>query len=404
MLFTSTPLSSKKAYVLQCFYYSSIITQARILPGCTGGVGDEELLALCDLKVAHQLSPDNQEIARTYVNLSLAIQEHRKKEKGLYKKAFKKSDEPKIRDIGSDMTGGRVKNTKIKNNKQLKNSEPSKKSSVKAVQETPNDDIVVVHGSSNGSDQVSVKSVPLLKPITPFNGNFTDPHSAAMAQASLKAALLTIKEAINRIKEVEDRAAELSKEGRHAEAQILSDKAKIAKLHIESMHVQQAKAAKIQREYYGEQESNESNMGSEVDGRGKDRGRGGGGADGKELGLRGNLFAVDFLYPSPTIIEDARSQGLDLTDKRARRIMYELQKEAGISKTRALKWLQTGTPKENPEGKDDFVARVIDRVYREESRELAGKLVDGLSRGVLLGTAILTDFLFYDVRVMEMSF
>ena len=84
--------------------------------------------------------------------------------------------------------------------------------------------------------------------------------------------------------------------------------------------------------------------------------------------------------------------------------MYELQKEAGISKTRALKWLQTGTPKENPEGKDDFVARVIDRVYREESRELAGKLVDGLSRGVLLGTAILTDFLFYDIRVMEMSF
>jgi hypothetical protein len=42
--------------------------------------------------------------------------------------------------------------------------------------------------------------------------------------------------------------------------------------------------------------------------------------------LRGNLFTVDFLNPSPTIIEDARAQGLDLTDKRARRIMYELQK------------------------------------------------------------------------------
>lgn len=292
------------------------------------------------------------------------------------------------------MTGSHVKTTKIKNNKVKNTAEPSKKSSIKAAQETPNEDIVVVPGSSKGSDQVSVKvnPIPLLKPITPFNGNFTDPHSAVMAQASLKAALLTIKEAINRIKEVEDRAAELSKEGRHAEAQILSDKAKTAKLHIESMHIQQAKAAKIQREYFGDQESNASSVGSEVDGwdkgRGGDRGGGGDGVDGKELGLRGNLFAVDFLYPSPTIIEDARSQGLDLTDKRARRIMYELQKEAGISKTRALKWLQTGTPKENPEGKDDFVARVIDRVYREESRELAGKLVDGLSRGVLLGKNI----------------
>lgn len=370
------------------------------MPACTGGVGDEELLALCDLKVAHQLAPDNQEIARTYVNLSLAIQEHRKKEKGLYKKAFKKTDDPKKREVGIDVNGARVKTTKTKNSK-LKSTESTKKiSDLKTIEETPAvEEAVVVNGrstystnipdwsthsmnipsgstySTNTPTQVAVKIVTPLKPITPYSGNFTDPHSAAMAQASLKAALLTIKEAINRIKEVEDRAAELSKEGRHAEALILSDKAKTAKLHIESMHIQQAKAAKIQREYFGVQEEKECSAGSEVDGKG----------DGKELRLRGNLFAVDFLYPSPTIIEDARTQGLDLTDKRARRIMYELQKEAGISKTRALKWLKTGTPKENPEGKDDFVARVIDRVYREESRELAGKLVDGLSRGVLLG-------------------
>jgi hypothetical protein len=369
------------------------------LPACTGGVGDEELLALCDLKVAHQLAPDNQEIARTYVNLSLAIQEHRKKEKGLYKKAFKKTDEPKKREIGIDVNGARVKNTKTKNNK-LKSTESTKKiSGLRTIEGAPSvEEAIVVNGGTystnipsgstystnipdgstyitNTPAQVAVKTVTPLKPITPYSGNFADPHSAAMAQASLKAALLTIKEAINRIKEVEDRAAELSREGRHAEALILSEKAKTAKLHIESMHIQQAKAAKIQREYFGVQEENECSACSEVDGKG----------DGKELRLRGNLFAVDFLYPSPTIIEDARTQGLDLTDKRARRIMYELQKEAGISKTRALKWLKTGTPKENPEGKDDFVARVIDRVYREESRELAGKLVDGLSRGVLLG-------------------
>lgn len=362
-------------------------------------MGDEELLALCDLKVAHQLAPENQEIARTYVNLSLAIQEHRKKEKGLYKKAFKKTDDPKKREVGIDVNGARLKNTKTKNSK-LKSTESSKKmSDLKTIEEAPAvEEAAVVTGSTYSTNipdgstystntpsgstystgipaQVAVKTVTPLKPITPYSGNFSDPHSAAMAQASLKAALLTIKEAINRIKEVEDRAAELSREGRHAEALILSDKAKTAKLHIESMHIQQAKAAKIQREYFGVQEENECSAGSEVDGKG----------DGKELRLRGNLFAVDFLYPSPTIIEDARTQGLDLTDKRARRIMYELQKEAGISKTRALKWLKTGTPKENPEGKDDFVARVIDRVYREESRELAGKLVDGLSRGVLLG-------------------
>lgn len=341
-------------------------------------MGDEELLALCDLKVAHQLAPDNQEITRTYVNLSLAIQEHRKKEKGLYKKAFKRTDDLKKREIGIDF-GARIKNAKTKNNKMKSTDATNKISDLKTSEESPAaEEAVVVNGSTDSTDipdQVAVKPVTLLKPITPYSGNFTDPHSAAMAQASLKAALLTIKEAINRIKEVEDRAAELSKEGRHAEALILSDKAKIAKLHIESMHIQQAKAAKIQREYFGVQEEGECSTGSEVDGRG----------DSKELRLRGNLFAVDFLHPSPTIIEDARTQGLDLTDKRARRIMFELQKEAGISKRRALKWLKTGTPKENPEGKDDFVARVIDRVYREESRELAGKLVDGLSRGVLLG-------------------
>ena len=68
--------------------------------------------------------------------------------------------------------------------------------------------------------------------------------------------------------------------------------------------------------------------------------------------------------------------------------MHELQKEAGLSQERSLRWKETGYPIDNPDGNDDFVARVIDRVYREESRELAGKLIDGLSRGVLLGECI----------------
>ena len=64
--------------------------KARILPACSNSVGDEELLALCDMRVAHQLSPENQEITRTYAALSLAIEEHRKKEKEIYKKSIKK--------------------------------------------------------------------------------------------------------------------------------------------------------------------------------------------------------------------------------------------------------------------------------------------------------------------------
>ena len=62
--------------------------QARILPASSGRIGDEELLALCDLRVAHSLAPENHEITRMYVTLSLAVEEHRKVEKELYKKAF----------------------------------------------------------------------------------------------------------------------------------------------------------------------------------------------------------------------------------------------------------------------------------------------------------------------------
>ena len=339
-------------------------------------MGDEELLALCDLKVAHQLAPHNEEIARTYVNLSLAIEEHRRKEKELFKKAFKKTEEGKRKEEHTE-SGRKV--LRVRSHK-IRSVELGKKGALKELGELDRTDCSAKGFGSNtlSTQNPQLNSSTSLKVKTPLNSathitaNPAEKPTAATAQASLKAALLTIEEAITRIKEVEDRAAELSREGRHAEALILSEKAKTAKLHIESMHVQQVKAEMIQREYFGTGESTEQDNSTEAEG-------------GKELRLRGNLFAVDFLNPSPAIIEDARAQGLDLTDKRARRIMYELQKEAGISKIRALQWVQNGTPRENPEGKDDFVARVIDRVYREESRELAGKLVDGLSRGVLLG-------------------
>ena len=378
-------------------------------------MGDEELLALCDLKVAHQLAPDNQEITRTYVSLNLAIEEHRRKEKELYKKALKKTEEPRKKEEGAESVNGKktskTKGIRIKNGDSKKTAH---KTSTALDQcqcapltnsaTSPHVASVSVSGGergggvnssgggvngggekgggiggglkngSGGGVGVGVNAVVPTAPSKPISAPLKtlDKPTAAAAKASLKAALLTIEEAISRIKDVEDRAAELTLEGRHAEALILSEKAKTAKLHIESMHIQQAKAEKIQREYFG---------GGDITDMDKDNADNGN----KQLRLRGNLFAVDFLNPSPTIIEDARAQGLDLTDKRARRIMYELQKEAAISKSRALKWIETGTPKENPEGKDDFVARVIDRVYREESRELAGKLVDGLSRGVLLG-------------------
>ena len=214
----------------------------------------------------------------------------------------------------------------------------------------------------------------------------------------MKSALLTIEEAIRRIKEVEKRAAELLKEGSPMESSILLERAKTARLHIDSMRLQQAKAERIQREYFGTGELTENDSSTENEKeKGENRYDNGHGSlnDGnknnndnnhkKELRLRGNLFSIDFLNPTQTIVEDARVQGLDLTDKRARRIMHELQKEAGLSKERSLEWKNSGYPIDNPNGNDDFVARVIDRVYREESRELAGKLVDGLSRGVLLG-------------------
>ena len=363
-------------------------------------MGDEELLALCDLKVAHQLAPENQEIARTYVSLNLAIEEHRRKEKELYKRAFKKTEEPRKKEDGSESVkrNPKSKGLRMKNGETRKATLKTFGAGLAAVEQcqcVPLTDMSTLMatasatgagGSTGGGGGIGgggastgtctpavVSTAPIKKTSAP--PNTLDKPTAAAAKASLKAALLTIEEAISRIKDVEDRAAELTLEGRHAEALILSEKAKTAKLHIESMHIQQAKAEKIQREYFGGGDI------ADMDNKNSSN------ADGsnKQLRLRGNLFAVDFLNPSPTIIEDARAQGLDLTDKRARRIMYELQKEAAISKSRALKWIETGTPKENPEGKDDFVARVIDRVYREESRELAGKLVDGLSRGVLLG-------------------
>jgi len=55
---------------------------------------------------------------------------------------------------------------------------------------------------------------------------------------------------------------------------------------------------------------------------------------------------------------------LDLTDHRARRIMIELQKEARVSRERSREWAKNGYPKDNPDGVDDFVSRVIDKVYK----------------------------------------
>ena len=57
-------------------------------------------------------------------------------------------------------------------------------------------------------------------------------------------------------------------------------------------------------------------------------------------------------------------QGLDLSDNRARRIMIELQKEARVSRDRSREWAKNGHPDDNPDGIDDFVARVIDKVYK----------------------------------------
>lgn len=344
------------------------------------------------------------------MSLSLAIEEHRKKEKELYKKAFKKSEESKSEklecekdSLSQDSKPIKVKSRRVKSgDKDTSTKKLSKKSKelalpmeaaltlapVKATggEEIPPFVTSVVFSESGKTATLTltakaragyiIQTLPICQSTCQTVA--TPPAAVAnptaeSAKASLKAALLTIEEAIKRIGEVEDRAEELRKEGRHAEALILSQKAKTAKLHIDSMHAQQVKAERIQREYFGCGDSPEKDSSD------------GDGSNGKELRLRGNLFAVDFMNPSPTIIEDARAQGLDLTDRRARRIMYELQKEAGISKNRALEWAKNGTPEDNPEGKDDFVARVIDRVYREESKELAGKLVDGLSRGVLLG-------------------
>ena len=465
-------------------------------------------MALCDLKVAHQLSPENQEITRTYVALSLAIEEHRKKEKGIFKKSLKKNSCSSSSSSSSSATSnalaevaemkrrgddgveslGRIRTPKIKKHRSdgtstlstgcIKKSSGSKllgsmkggggsercsggvvsfvvrddettrsesillpdaktivtvsqtvkTSSLNSSSRPLNSEIqsqsqsqsqsLVCHGQlnstmspkssqSSGSVSLSVSDQTSLQRHIGGEGlnhrqgqgqgqgqivggagvgagtmevtgliNKNDKPTAASAQASLKSALLTIEEAIRRIKEVEDRAEELLKEGSHAESSILSERARTARLHIDSMRVQQAKAERIRREYFGDDELTENDSGNE---------RRDGGRDPKELRLRGNLFTVDFLNPSPTIIEDARAQGLDLTDKRARRIMHELQKEAGLSQERSLRWKETGYPMDNPDGNDDFVARVIDRVYREESRELAGKLIDGLSRGVLLG-------------------
>ena len=480
--------------------------KARILPACSNSVGDEELLALCDMRVAHQLSPENQEITRTYAALSLAIEEHRKKEKEIYKKSIKKMSNnsssssssssnnaqaedsemkrrgddgiesvgrirtPKVKKLRSDGTSTSTSNTgcikKSAGSKLLGNmkggagtgkitggvvsfvvrddettrsesillpdaktivtvSQTVKTSSTNVpmngsspsagIQSRSRSQSLVCHTKANpmvspkmsqsssaadqsqrnvgaegdGLNQGRVEGVGVGTGTVTGTGtgtgtvtgviNRNDKPTAASAQASLKSALLTIEEAIRRIKEVEDRAEELLKEGSHAESSILSERARTARLHIDSMRVQQAKAERIRKEYFGDDELTENDSGNE---RRED------GSDPKELRLRGNLFTVDFLNPSPTIVEDARAQGLDLTDKRARRIMHELQKEAGLSQERSLRWKETGYPIDNPDGNDDFVARVIDRVYREESRELAGKLIDGLSRGVLLGECI----------------
>ena len=420
--------------------------QARILPAPSGCVGDEELLALCDLKVAHQLCPDNQEIARTYIQLTTAIEDHRKKEKELYKKEKSKKEKNEKGDKGDEIKKKEGKEGKEDKSEKSEKSEDSQDLIKPKISKTKNKKIGsdgkklsgcgkspaepsspenVLQGernvfSSPGSPVVSrpnggllsekhhhsdesitvgklTKSDQLIEKSDKTDKTEkiekTEKTEKVTTQVNLKSALFTIEEAMKRIGEVEIRAEELRKEGRHSDALMLTEKAKTAKLHIDSMQLQQARAEKMQRDYQrecldGEETENDS---GDYHGRNhvgenhRNNGNGGGNGKNKDLRLKGNLFAVDFLHPTPTIIDDARTQGLDLTDKRARRIMHELQKEASISKERALEWAKNGPPADNPSGTDDFVARVIDRVYREESIELAAKLVGGLSRGVLLG-------------------
>ena len=378
--------------------------QARILPASSGRIGDEELLALCDLRVAHSLSPENQEITRTYVTLSLAVDEHRKKEKELYRKAFGKK--ASLEDGGE---GGTTK--KKKENKEGKESKGYAKEKEK-VSKVEKDTAVAAkkekikkslgsadredstgsinghgngHGSSsssgatndggkmtsngtsksgtNGNGSVPATSTAAKPTVTPMGPE--KPPAVVKTPASAGGPITTLDEAMVRIKEVEARADQLKKDGRHADALILTEKAKTARQHIESMYAQQAKADRLQKQLM-EAEERERNMA------------------GKGMRLRGNLFVVDFMNPSQAVIEDAKVQGLDLSDNRAKRIMMELQKEALASKDRASQWANSGYPLDNPEGKDDFVARVIDKVYKAESRELASKLIDGLTRGVLL--------------------
>ena len=389
--------------------------QARILPASSGRIGDEELLALCDLRVAHSLSPENQEITRTYVTLSLAVDEHRKKEKELYRKAFGKKTS--LEDGGETSTpkkkrenkeGKESKESKVGYTKEKDRASKVEKDAAvaakkekikKALGSVDREDLTGTtnghgNGSSSGSSSSSssgaaneggkVTSNGTSKSGTSGSGSGSIPATTAAAKptatppmgpekppavvkppASAGGPITTLDEAMVRIKEVEARAEQLKKDGRHADALILTEKAKTARQHIESMYAQQAKADRLQKQLM-EAEERERNMA------------------GKGMRLRGNLFVVDFMNPSQAVIEDAKVQGLDLSDNRAKRIMMELQKEALASKERSAEWANSGYPVDNPEGKDDFVARVIDKVYKAESRELASKLIDGLTRGVLL--------------------
>ena len=101
----------------------------------------------------------------------------------------------------------------------MRSGDYSKKGVVKAQGDT--DKVECTAQTVDLSTSALVKAKAPVKPSS-ITANPAEKPTAATAQASLKAALLTIEEAITRIKEVEDRAAELSREGRHAEALILS--------------------------------------------------------------------------------------------------------------------------------------------------------------------------------------
>jgi hypothetical protein len=330
------------------------------LPATSGHIGDEELLALCDLKVAHELSPESQEITRAYVSLSLQVDEHRMKEKEMYQRAFRKNAELGEKDKerekekkvakgatstnehGQEQKGAEVEKLNCNDSTPLDGApvsvatdgsasvagaeggagdknvhtggaagatakkKPKEKEKEKKVKPKSDAD-GAGSGDKDGDkgDKGGADKKPIVKPtMTAKSQEKNKMKSPEESMASARAAISTIEEAISRIKEVEARAEQLRQEGRHADALILTEKVKAAKAHIENLYEQQAKAEKIHQQYLEQQ--------ARAQGEGGDNALVGEG----DMRLRGNLFNINFMSPPPGIIADAKAHGLDLADRR----------------------------------------------------------------------------------------